>query len=49
MGVAMMDGQALPAQFTDARVTDPVFEELRNRIDFSEDPSLARRAAVVTL
>ena len=49
MAAAMIDGQALPAQFTDARATDPAVEALRNRIDFSEDPSLSRRAAVVTL
>jgi len=49
MAAAMIDGQALAAQFTDARATDPAVEALRNRIDFSEDPSLSRRAAVVTL
>jgi len=49
MAVAMIDGQALPAQFTDARATDPAVEALRNRIDISEDPSLPRRAAVVTV
>jgi len=49
MAVAMIDGQALPAQFTDARAVDPVVETLRNLIDISEDPSLSRRAAVVTL
>jgi 2-methylcitrate dehydratase PrpD len=49
MAAAMIDGQALAAQFTDARATDPLVEALRNRIDFSEDPSLSRRAAVVTL
>jgi 2-methylcitrate dehydratase PrpD len=49
MAAAMIDGQALAAQFTDARATDPAVEALRNRIDFSEDPSLPRRAAVVTL
>jgi 2-methylcitrate dehydratase PrpD len=49
MAAAMIDGQALAAQFTDVRATDPSVEALRNRIDFSEDPSLSRRAAVVTL
>lgn len=49
MAVAMIDGQALPAQFTDARAIEPAVEALRNRIDISEDPSLSRRAAVVTL
>jgi 2-methylcitrate dehydratase PrpD len=49
MAVALIDGQALPAQFTDARVNDPAVADLRNRIDISEEPSLSRRAAVVTL
>jgi 2-methylcitrate dehydratase PrpD len=49
VAVAMIDGQALPAQFTDARSTDSAVEALRNRIDFSEDPSLPRRAAALTL
>src|SRR5262245_6669570 len=49
LAAAMIDGQALPAQFTDARANDPAVAELRNRIDFTEDPSLSRRAAVVTL
>jgi 2-methylcitrate dehydratase PrpD len=46
---AMIDGQALAAQFTDARATDPAVAALRERIDFSEDPSLSRRAAAVTV
>ena len=45
----MIDGQALAAQFTDARATDPAVAALRERIDFSEDPSLSRRAATMTL
>jgi 2-methylcitrate dehydratase PrpD len=49
VAVAMIDGQALPAQFTGARATDSAVEALRNRIDFSEDPSLPRRAVAVTL
>jgi 2-methylcitrate dehydratase PrpD len=49
MAVALIDGQALPAQFTDARATDPKVEALRNRIDVSEDPSLSKRAAAVTV
>lgn len=49
MAAAMIDGQALAAQFTDARAADPAVAALRDRIDFSEDPSLSRRAAVVTL
>ncbi len=49
MAVAMIDGQALPAQFTDARAADLAVQALRDRIDFSEDPSLSRRAAMVTV
>ena len=49
MAAALIDGQALPAQFTDERAADPAIESLRNRIDFNEDPSLPRRAVRVTL
>src|SRR5215510_7294165 len=46
---AMIDGQALAAQFTDERATEPAVAALRDRIDFHEDPSMSRRAAAVTL
>jgi len=49
VAAALVDGQALPAQFTDERAADPAMESLRNRIDFNEDPSLPRRAVRVTL
>ena len=49
MAAAMIDGQALAAQFTDGRATDPAVTALRDRIDFHEDPSMSRRAAAVTL
>ena len=49
MAAAMIDGQALAAQFTDARAADGAVVALRDRIDFHEDPSLSRRAAMVTL
>ena len=49
VAAALIDGQALPAQFTDERAADPAVESLRNRIDFDEDPSLPRRAVQVTL
>ena len=49
VAAALIDGQALPAQFTDERAADPAIESLRNRIDFNEDPSLPRRAVRVTL
>jgi 2-methylcitrate dehydratase PrpD len=49
VAAALIDGQALPAQFTDQRAADPAIGSLRNRIDFDEDPSLPRRAVRVTL
>ncbi len=49
VAAALIDGQALPAQFTDERAADPAVESLRNRIDFDEDSSLPRRAVRVTL
>jgi 2-methylcitrate dehydratase PrpD len=49
VAAALVDGQPLPAQFTDERAADPAIESLRNRIDFNEDPSLPRRAVRVTL
>jgi 2-methylcitrate dehydratase PrpD len=49
MAAALIDGQALPAQFTDERAADSTIESLRNRIDFDEDPSLPRRAVQVAL
>jgi 2-methylcitrate dehydratase PrpD len=49
MAVALTDGSAYPAQFTDERAVDPVVHSLRDRIDVNEDPSLPRRTAVVTL
>src|SRR5262245_65381926 len=49
MAAAMIDGQALAAQFTDERATEPAVAALRDRIDFHEDPSMSRRAAAVTL
>ena len=49
VAAALVDGQALPAQFTDERAADPAIESLRNHIDFNEDPSLPRRAVRVTL
>lgn len=49
MAAALIDGQALPAQFTDERAADPAIASLRDRIDFDEDPSLPRPAVRVTL
>jgi len=49
VAAAIIDGQALAAQFTDARAADPAVAALRDRIDFSEDPALSRRAATMAL
>jgi 2-methylcitrate dehydratase PrpD len=49
MAVGLMDGAAFPAQYTDARVRDPVITALRERIGAVADPSLAEDAAEVTL
>ena len=42
-------GQALPAQYTDARAVDPLVASIRDRIDISEDSSLPRWTASATL
>ena len=49
MAVGLVDGAALPAQYTDARVTDPVITALRKRISATVDPSIGEDSAVVTL
>jgi 2-methylcitrate dehydratase PrpD len=49
MAVGFVDGQALPAQYTDARAVDPLVASIRDRIDISEDPSLPRWTVSVTL
>ena len=49
MAVGFIDGQALPAQYTDARAVDPLVHSIRERIDISEDPSLPRWTAVATV
>jgi 2-methylcitrate dehydratase PrpD len=48
MAVALVDGAAFPAQFTDRRVADPVIASLRGRISATVNPSLAEDAAEVT-
>jgi 2-methylcitrate dehydratase PrpD len=47
MGVALVDGRVLPAQFTDARVNDPMVAAARDRVELGTDTSLARDAAIV--
>jgi len=49
MAVGFLYGQALPAQYTDARAVDPLVASIRDRIDISEDPSLPRWTVSVTL
>jgi 2-methylcitrate dehydratase PrpD len=49
MAVGLVDGAAFPAQYTDARVKDPVIAAVRERINATVDPSLGEDAAVVTL
>lgn len=47
--VAFIDGQAGPAQFTDARVTDPAVIALRERVGVVPDESIHRDEAQVSL
>jgi len=50
MAVALVDGRAYPAQYTDERVKDPVIAGLRDRIEIAAEPSLGGHTAVrVTL
>ncbi|MSP36973.1 MAG: MmgE/PrpD family protein [Deltaproteobacteria bacterium] len=49
MAVGFLDGQALPAQYTDARAVDPLVASIHDRIDISEDPSLPRWTVSVTV
>ncbi len=45
MAAALVDGQVLPAQFTDGRVNDPAIAAVRDRVDLTIDASLAADAA----
>lgn len=49
MTVALVDGACLPAQFTDARVHDPVVAGLRAKIVAVPDAALAQDQCAVTL
>lgn len=49
MAVALVDGAAFPAQFTDERTSNPVISSIRDRTTAAVDPSLAEDAAVVKL
>ena len=49
MAVGLVDGAAFPAQYSDARVADPVIAGLRDKIQASIDGSMAEDAAEVTI
>ncbi len=40
VAAALMEGQALPPQFSDAKIADPVLTELAGRIQCEHDPAL---------
>ena len=42
IAVALIDGQVLPAQFTDAKIKDPTVTALAGRIELEGDPELDR-------
>ena len=49
MAVALIDGVAYPAQFTDGRVNDPVIAGLRRNIHVVGDAAIAQDACELTL
>ncbi len=49
MAAALVDGAASPAQFTDARVRDPVVASVRSRIQVEADDALGPDQCVITL
>jgi len=49
MSVALVHGQALPAQFTEERAKDPVLSGVREKIDLVEDESQSRGSVTVTM
>jgi 2-methylcitrate dehydratase PrpD len=49
MACVLVDGHAFPGQFTDEKVNAPEIIALRDCIDVSEDTSLPRRAAALTM
>ncbi|MBI4214230.1 MAG: MmgE/PrpD family protein [Chloroflexi bacterium] len=49
IAVGLLDGQALPAQFTDEKAIDPVIHAVRAKTEVVEDPSVGRGGAVLTL
>ncbi len=49
MAVGLVDGSAFPAQYSDARVADPVIAGLRDKIQATIDESMAEDASEVTI
>lgn len=49
MAVALVDGAAYPAQFTDARVADPAVADVRKKIDVVADRAIAQDACELTV
>ncbi len=49
LAVALADGAALPAQFTDARMSDPALEGLRSRVFVEHDPVQTKDSARVAV
>jgi 2-methylcitrate dehydratase PrpD len=49
MAVALIDGAAYPAQFTDAKASDPAIARLRRKIDMTGDTAVAQDACEVTV
>ena len=49
IAVGLVDGQALPAQFTEAKAKDAVIHGVREKTRVLEDPSMGRHSASITL
>jgi 2-methylcitrate dehydratase PrpD len=49
MAVALVDGAAFPAQYSDARANDPFIASVRDKITVIADPSLGRGAVAATV
>ncbi len=49
IAVGLVDGQALPSQFTKEKAKDAVIHAVREKTEVVQDPSVGRGAAVLTL
>jgi 2-methylcitrate dehydratase PrpD len=49
MAVALVDGAAFPAQYSDNKATDPVIAAVRDKIEVIADPSLARGVVAASI